>query len=652
MSSPNHSNPIHAILFLALGALMLLTLLSLPVSGAQFPEGGGIKRAAVPFPDDPAPQVVGGTVVTSGEFPFVVLLVGGSGYCTGTLIAPEWVLTAAHCVAGRDAINNDASEDLGLGVGEVDVATQTTYASVRRTIIHDDFRSDYGLSSPDVALVQISESIPSSDIKPVRLLTPEEEREYAPRGTLGIVVGAGGNAPDWGFSWLGGLTAPIYEECQRLLSPGALTLVNRDYVSCLAEEVLAEGDSGGPFLVELPDGHYAQVGLHSAGSILMTRTSALYDWISRHVSLPDWSDEVVQPTTPTTAEFDEELYFPHFFVGPGITSDIVIINPSETVSVDTMILFFGEQGEPLSPLTEDQATFAVPPFSTMTYSPHMDISGSAIVRSNGRLKGFVRYKVQGLGTAGVPAWDSTAPRWLFPVLGGEIRTGIAILNPQDEDVDARVTTIDKTGRVLNSHGISVPAHGKLVKFAMELAPGELENGGQILVQTYKGTPSRFFQATGGHRARTGNRTRRFQHNSGCSASVRLNRQLPAASVVRRRNDTCAYSNSEHGDVSGLPGVARDAAATRCGAGAIGPKKGRAGFDLSGDLRKTGPYLPAKRRSQGDGVVPRVRTANAARTGTDHRGERRKSGEWPQVAFTARSFGSSRPCTREPVRLRG
>jgi secreted trypsin-like serine protease len=62
---------------------------------------------AVAAPSDPAPLpssdhasfVVGGTAVPEGKWRDVVLVVSRDSTCTGTLIAPDIVLTAGHCVA-------------------------------------------------------------------------------------------------------------------------------------------------------------------------------------------------------------------------------------------------------------------------------------------------------------------------------------------------------------------------------------------------------------------------------------------------------------------------------------------------------------------------------------------------------------------------
>src|SRR4051794_41464608 len=46
----------------------------------------------------PAGAVVGGTPVPDGRLRYVAnISIGGMFGCTGTLIAPDWVMTAGHC---------------------------------------------------------------------------------------------------------------------------------------------------------------------------------------------------------------------------------------------------------------------------------------------------------------------------------------------------------------------------------------------------------------------------------------------------------------------------------------------------------------------------------------------------------------------------
>nr|XP_040128952.1 coagulation factor XII isoform X3 [Ictidomys tridecemlineatus] len=61
----------------------------------------------------PLSRVVGGLVALPGAHPYIAALYWGDSFCAGSLIAPCWVLTAAHCLQNRPA-----PEDLTVVLGQ------------------------------------------------------------------------------------------------------------------------------------------------------------------------------------------------------------------------------------------------------------------------------------------------------------------------------------------------------------------------------------------------------------------------------------------------------------------------------------------------------------------------------------------------------
>ncbi len=252
-----------------------------------------------------------------------------SQFCGGSIIARQWILTAAHCITEPDGSLSDASKivvqtgSTKLGGGD--------FRPIVKIVRHEKY--DPMVIDNDVALLKLGEPIQQSS-GPVGAISVIGQGQQTPEGPA-VVIG-------WGFMEQDKLPNDLMESdldivpnatCNKgmaeqtkrdmgsfLMSMGvsnripqdkldeAYTILVNNLGDSLSENMICagvasgertscNGDSGGPLMVKQADGRWIQVGLVSWGRIplsggngqrcgqpelygVYTRLSNYHDWIA------------------------------------------------------------------------------------------------------------------------------------------------------------------------------------------------------------------------------------------------------------------------------------------------------------------------------------------------------------------------------------